>query len=548
MPLEVLEEIYSLLDLVDKKTFSETCKKFNTIFSDRVNLRNVKLKLDGDKVVTDNLRRTYVNFNCDFAQQQHTVPTAFWERMAPTIRSLRISPMSSFIAAGLSNFANLVYLDLMGYGNANFDLSPPAEPVSMEHLQDLTISAQVFAHLEGNFIKFTTKRLQKVWILEVMGGLDRFIENDGLHKMRSLLNRQTRLKVLLLFSHSGHLSELFDRPALIPSMLDQFFIGGGINDQQALNILNNFVRNQTELTGFGLHAMKRNELSRAIDERIRLTLFDLPLKEQTLAEVIQFPRWARRFTNVIEFNHRLLQFNRPNLMTKKLVLEISEYCDGEQLINYAVKKFPDVVAFEIREVKEDDEDLPELPILPKNLTPVNTLQNLTSLTYAIKTSEYLNSLTIPNLSCFDFAHPFDRSNHFGDLKNFMTRHEKIETLIMHFGSDEGATNALHMLEYVCENSNVKSVKFFIDSDDEYYHPDTDYHQHLMESVCVTVWRYARPGFQFQKYPFIRGDAPDVLKRYDGEVVMRVGLGPWKKVDVTLPLRLRSLNKRLKVKF
>lgn len=166
MPLEVSEKIFGLLDFADKKSFSETCKRFNSIFSDHINLRRVWLKLyDDGLLVADNPSRAYVNFSCYLAQQQ-TVPTGFWERMSPTIRSLQISSLTSFITAGLPNFANLVHLDLSG-NDSNFALSPPAEPVAMERLVTLRMSAHVFACLEGNFINFTTNRLQKCGFLKI---------------------------------------------------------------------------------------------------------------------------------------------------------------------------------------------------------------------------------------------------------------------------------------------------------------------------------------------------------------------------------------------
>lgn len=130
MPLEVLEEIYGLLDFVDKKSFSETCN-------------------------------------------------------------------------GLPNFANLVYLDLSSCFNANFDLSPPAETVAMEHLQFMLMSLQMFAYLEGNFINFTTNRLRKVWICTKDNGPERFNEDETLLNFRQLLSRQKSLKFLSLNSSNG---------------------------------------------------------------------------------------------------------------------------------------------------------------------------------------------------------------------------------------------------------------------------------------------------------------------------------------------------------
>lgn len=251
MPLEVIEKIFDYVDFTGKKSLSETCKRFATIFGDQMTRqRRVWLKLS-DEVAASHLTstRTYADFNWIVPS---TVPRGFFERMAPTIRSLKFAEFSKleyFIGAGLTNFVNLTHLDLSYVKFPDTIMHVAYEPVDLNHLEFLSIKAKAFAQLEGQFINFKTKKLHT---LEVHSGYppDNLSDVD-VTKIRTLLEQQTRLRVLYLLSQRYWPRSIFNilnQPLVIPSMLHQFKACGMIFTVAQLNNLFNLIRAQTEMT------------------------------------------------------------------------------------------------------------------------------------------------------------------------------------------------------------------------------------------------------------------------------------------------------------
>lgn len=543
MPEHILDVILRFLDLADKKSFSETCVLFNSIFSSRVNLSKLKLILNDD-AISEQLSRSYTNlsWNCN----DGTAPAEFWERMSPTIESLHVGKSFSSaktFAAALPYLSNLTHLDI---SLKNFKLYSHAlygiAPITMKQLQHLSIDFRLFVFLEGRHIKFETTKLRTLIIKDEYRPMVKSKGVEIVDKVRSLIEQQTNLEVLQYelvnlatknFLAPEGFNRLFDRPLVIPSMLKKFVFRrsfGLVTIAQYRNIVN-FVKSQSALVQLR-GTMKLPRLAKLHSTDF---LLDRPLLKQYIEDKSQesFRSHAEddnsQYSNLItldkiEFRPHLLQLNVPNMRTEEIELDMWEDSDEQQILSFITAKVPNLKIISVN--VEERRNRWVLHQNPKDFSLLNCLQNLVALELDIRDTRCLNSINIHNLQCFTFYMYLDTS--YNDIVEFVDRHKSIRTLKGEFIFDEDDCRCVFkMLEHICKNSvDTTCVNFcwYIDF------PETSM---TWQHVRSFILKHARPGFLFISEHY------EIMKRSDGEIVEKVD-GRWEKVEMPLKLRLRNI--------
>lgn len=521
MPEHILETIFNFLGLADRKSFSETCKSFNkTIFGSRKNLNKIWLDLNPDNM--SDLSRTYISLLC--TNKLLKFPYGYWKSMSPTIKSLKIKEnyrCIESIVAEVTNFENLTHLDIDNLKNFSSqperDMKNIPEPIKMEKLEFLRINCQLFAYLQDRFIDFNKKlRTLKILIRHEYIPL-RFrllIQDEISDKIRALLIRQTNLRNLHFdiqeTANAEVVCALFDQPLVIPSMLHQIKFNNYFDDATTrCKNFQNFIKSQSELTVIDV------DLKFFMVGQFKESVLERPLKQQKLID----KTYTFGYNGSYELKTQLTHCDRPNMSTKKLVLIVDKHLD--EIVNFSVDKFPNVSEVELKIYGQ---------LHMPNLAQLNALEKLTSLKLECKDMRILDMITLAGLRSLEIK--LLETVEFMNFLNFLSRHQSVESLRLtgKISTILSKDKIPKLLQTVAKNlisfqafDDFAGVNTFgikcLNQDTGIYHIDLNY---FLRSICSTIKIHSRPGFHFI-YSQI-----EIFKRYDGEVVQKVG-GRWQKL-------------------
>lgn len=207
LPFDCIEEIMGYLDLNDKKSMSQTCKKINGVFGD-VNLSQLWCKVDDVQVLTKS-KRKYPNIVwCK------ELSSSIWSQVATTLTCLKVDGLTvDDSSLAIATILSLTKLQQLDFTDVSDDLYyEEAPPVSLEtvpalkELKFLRISYSVLKFFNNRAIKISSEKLITIILVEPRKWENsvQTLEVAG-NCFRELISEQRNLTVL----HLDVCAELF---------------------------------------------------------------------------------------------------------------------------------------------------------------------------------------------------------------------------------------------------------------------------------------------------------------------------------------------------
>lgn len=536
MPVHVVERIFQLSEMPDKKTLSETCKSLNNIFSGCrilskiwINMNKLEKSLKHAIVTSE---RKYTNLISNIV-----LPVCIWNHLSSDLTSLIVEirndekNFDDSIIDALPHFANLIHLDINVRGKVYRRLQPKqrktvAEPVTMKKLQYLRFSRVFMALYYDRYIKFETSKLHTIIFIDNYSAENLISTEDWIAKTRDLIQKQDNLKVL----HLHVFNQFFDHRLNVKGQLRElniYQINRGIPAYQLMPLqqenLCEFVLSQRELKAFNIRIDSHNGLG---FQRLKcIQQSRLSMKVKYMEIICTSADGQQKDVRAVNVNQ--LQLSEPNFAVEELDLSFHDYF---QLSPFSLRNLYAEIASQFPNlsiVTISSHDAINFPL-------VHTLGSIKKFTYRRVQNDnrlLLESNTIPNLEEFGLMclQAWELKMMKDDFMNFLIRHKTIKRIEILFYTDpyrsleDESLLAELMSEIIVTASehldNIKliSVKTSV--------PNWEKKQHYHESyfinrrMCSLIEEHAHPGFVYRSLDF------EVLKRYDGEVVSKQ-FGRW----------------------
>lgn len=528
MPDHIIDHIFKSLDLADQKSLTESCTKFNVLFSKPRHLKtvwlNLKSKQDNVPPTTESLTRPYINL-----VRNKKLPVEVIDHLSPSMKRMQVKFSNIFprvlekhFVNFLSHFSNLTHLEV-SHSSSTFKpliLKPPrvnCNRFELKHLETLIIDSNFFAFLFDHHVDFTTEKLHTIKLFDY-SSFDyehRNPNHDGQtfnDKVRAFIAKQKFLRDLSLdFSIS-----VFDQPIIIHSKLykldltDSMRFSFGSSKEQLLNLID-FIVGQVELS---LVKVEIDESLLTSSDRMKLREWRqdlLNLRVDTMEiKYTSSPTPSDSFTSI----DKMMLQGRPNLTVKRLKLYIreGETDDMEMFFSLVASKFPSLRRIELSGYEFSPQwDLPQL-------------NGLTNLKEFITRNGYpsASSIMIPTLRCFGFKFPglSDERSHDLEVKRLITRHGEIEQLVISTNfawvRDEVIEKFVEIIVFALMNlSRLKLIT--VDECGPWICIDS-----IVDRLSYFITQCAQPGFHIH---FKQG--LEILKRDDSKVVRKCD-GRWMK--------------------
>lgn len=533
MPEHIIDAIFDFIDLASRKSLSETCKRFNSIFSHLRNLNKVWLNF-GDQCPLPLLTssRTHPNLilnkTLPVSILQHLSSSQNLKGLKIEIESFKCSSSQSaeltFIDA-ISHFTNLKHLEVVSYPHKSFDIllqNPNKDKyprVELKHLEYLKIDGSLFSILFEYNIQFTSEKLRKI----IFGNHPK--EKDDQNRMKSFIAKQRDLRALRLEVYS----RFFESPPLIVnSKLRQFelkypmYFGDPSKSESAQNFLKFIESHDKDLEVLTLPDVVFKVVNSPHIKQLRHRLLDLKIKRTLPIEYFSVYRTVPE-SSLISVDSELdidVFTGPPNLAVEelKMLVYYGLTLAMPNLFARIARKFPNLKRIDI-----SDWDF------PWRFPQLNGSLNISEL--HIDEFNWLESIMITNLLClgFEISICSDEEMH-SQLQQLLARHETIEKLVikgisMTPRNDEEIDSLVKLVEFAL--ANLKSLKLILVEElISYRQYKVDKWQVVtIKSIGRLVIKHAQAGFHFCS----RGrdsDGLDILKRDDMNVVWQKE-GRWK---------------------
>lgn len=544
MPEDIVEMIFDLLDLSDRKSLAESCKRFNRFFSqpkyvDKLQL-SIKLNDLSSKhnALTNEIlaksQRVYTNLVLDRYDKLVHLPTEILDSIIPKLKILKVEfsskkfplrnrefPEKILIDGNLPNIANFKHLEFEsdGISSSFFDvifklrISPTlnVERVEFKHLEYLKIDIVLLEYLDDYYADFCTESLKEL----ILYGCPYQPSDENEGKIRKLIAQQKVLKSLSMDVNVGFFQRKFDCLSKLKKL--ELTKHLEMTRKQGENFME-FYEHQLELEDLKIN-VELEQTSEEGTKRLRKLQRDrLDMKFKKM-EICYDKNCGQHFYSTEKF----MLLSKPNVHVKELKLNVNYGEEPEELssfISLVATKFPNLGRLEIYYgcIYMSSWNLPSLENL-KSLTRLR-IQGF---------SCRLESITIPQLRCFEFGYSVYISGYNRDpIEQFIIRHTELRELKINYDigthsgrhKEETAIRFAQFFEFALRNSKKLSLITAEEGDYNYWK------NHHIEEICDLMVKYARPEFHFHVTVGL-----DLLKRYDEKIVRKYD-GRWRIQEKT----------------
>lgn len=570
MPEHITEAIFELLDLADRKSMSETCKKLNALFCRPKFLNKVWLNLANQptrpritrKVLKDS-SRPYSEVS-NFILNESIMDQKVMDYIAPNVKSLKIeftfqyqrAKMSEYVLKNnLPLFINITHLQILSFEKSEkfvddlYARGNNLKRVKLEHLRHLNIDRKFLEVLDEYHIDFSaSEKLEEITfyahscdqmennvranyfrrsyeqssrVYKHDNEQWRFYERkqlnqNSLKKIRDIIAKQKKLKSLVL--HLG--AEIFAEPLVVQSQLRElkFNLLSFMDVECEKNCLE-FLESQDELKVLKVSTDKISPLNEQRWKQLRWKKLNMKLETMKINYFCK-----ERNHNINTVCKEMLQ-GEPNIAVKELEIQIfeeetSDSSDIEVLFSLIFAKFPNLRFLTIQAWFPAQWNFPQL----QNF---NNLERLSILGRYRR----LDSVSIPKLKFFGTEFSLDYVEH---LERFLTRHPDIE--ILQFDYIIGISNRSTFTKYEKEKyvtpfltmvdfalKNLKNLRQIIIKDDE--RAEWENCSFAIQAIKSSIIAHAISGFHLSSTTGL-----EISKQDDLKVVQMIE-GRWKSNEM-----------------
>lgn len=545
MPDEILEEIFSFLDIGSKKGLSLVSKKFNQIFGLPKNLDRIKFRVVRNRERMCKITRQY----------RHIVEPG---RLILAATLSKFTNMTSYTRDGLFNDTDAKYyyhlVDLLPYfRNLSFlDIRIPCgqtvqaqmlqklkdrtgfDIVEMKHLKTLKVSLRLFMIL-NDFVKFSSCKL--LTHLKITKNSKTSFDEFNFEPLKSFIMSQKHLKVLNISVEFQEILKLFDTPLTVQSHLKVFKLVSdldpGFKSTQQDNLAD-FVMSQTTLSELmisirGIRESKTSKMQHLMNTRLRM-----PLVKR---KIILLKEIREDFFDLDLFTiDQLTQAKQPNQALKHLELffdfDVPE-SSRAAAVDFVSMNYPGLMTLETPGYDKK-------PL--SGIEELNKLKHMEFLTLPLRQFQNESAIKIPTLKKLHML--LDRSDvanvegHVGfntNLNVFFQQHKLIEETdmiideVVEENDYDKMKSMLHEL-VISALMHLRGLrKFTISIEWSDYHdfdgvsvsPEAlkENWTSMSKLFADSMQNFAKGGFVLQCGPTgIKKDSKKLMKTFDGAVV------------------------------
>lgn len=568
MPEHITEAIFELLDLADRKSISETCQKYNTLFSRPKFFNKIWLNLANQPPTRPRLtKKVLKDSSRPYSEVSNFILNEYMDQkvmdyVSPNVKSLKIEFTFQYQRAKMSEYAlknnlplftNITHLQILPFEKSEkfvddlYARGNNLKRVKLEHLRQLNIDRKFlevlddyhidfnasekleeitfYAHscdqmennVRANFFRRSYKQSSRVYKHD--NEQWRFYERkqlnqDSLKKIRDIIANQKKLRSLIL--HVG--AEIFAEPLVVRSQLRElkFNLLSFMDTECEKNCLE-LLENQDELKVLKVSTDKISSLNEQRWKLLRQKKINMKLEAMKMNYFCE-----EKNLDINTVNKEMLQ-GEPNFAVREVEIQIydeetSDSSDIEVLFSLIFAKFPNLKFLTIRAWFPAQWNFPQL-------------QNFNNLERLLILGRYkgLDSVLIPKLTFFGVEFSLDYVQH---LERFITRHTDIETLqfdyiigisdrstFTKYEKEKFAIPFLTMVDFAL--TNLKNLKRILIKDDE--RAEWENCTFATQSIKSSIVAHAIPGFHLSSTTGL-----EFLKRDDLKVVEMIE-GRWKFV-------------------
>lgn len=438
MPDEIIDSIFDFLDLIDRKSLAETCRRIKNIFRQPKHMDKVWLNCSSvrDFNKLSNAKKLLIQEKLFFEDTLLIKMLVSMKKLKAYFPSIIYKTPADYLIKVVSYFCNLTHLEIPFTSKMTENLldslcaylrsATNITRIEMKHLEYLEIQPVIFYVLENFFIDFTTDKLHTIiFDTDLKEWASQLQEESLCNKIRTLVCKQNKLWTLA-FRGSDVFNNLFNMPFIVQSKLKrlilQMYLCFDVNDFHAEKNFIDFMESQDELEDFLAEdvyfSIIYDERNRNIDRIEQLQRDRLDMKLKCMRIELSFKNKMEDFIMV----NKLMLASKPNEAVKELKvknMDIDQNNCVELPIFFSLisSKFP-----ELKRLVLVSEVYPEskwnLPILYgfKKLEELR-IENFYTL---------LNSINIANLKIFDIELCYRLTRE--QFEQFLIRHSMIEKL------------------------------------------------------------------------------------------------------------------------